>query len=261
MVSSAVSMVLSQRWLRRICSECKLPVTKINASMLKDASFLPHEFSKLWLFYGKGCPACGGTGYKGRVAIYEVMDLTEVVQEAITANVPEEQLRKIAMKEGMYTLRQEGLQKVKEGVTTLEEVLKKTIKEKEIMPAYLLNPDEQVYEDGDLIIKEDNTDDSFYKLIQGRLVVTVNGIQVGEITQPGEYFGEMSAVMNTPRTASVWSKGKSVVKVFPGDKLKETIEKYPDIALKLVSSLTIRLQDASYRLSGQHKDVEPAGQI
>jgi type IV pilus assembly protein PilB len=261
MVSSAVSMVLSQRLLRRICTQCKTPVTKINASLLKEAGFLPHEFSKLRLFYGKGCPACGGTGYKGRVAIYEVMEMTEVVREAVTANVPEEQLRKIAMKEGMYTLRQEGLKKVKEGVTTLDEVLKKTIKEKEIMPAYLLNPDEQVYEDGDLIIKEGNTDDNFYKLIQGRLVVTVNGVQVGEITQPGEYFGEMSAVMGTPRTASVWSKGKSVVKVFPGDKLKETIEKYPDIALKLISSLTTRLQDASYRLSGQHKEIEPAKQI
>ena len=252
MVGSAVSMVLAQRLLRRICQKCKTPVTKISAALLKEAGFSPNEFSQLRLYTGKGCPECSN-GYRGRVAIYEIMEVTENVKQAITSNVPESQLRKISMKEGMLTLRQEGLQKVREGVTTLEEVLAKTVKEKEMLPAYLLNPDEQVYEDGDLIIKEGNTDKNFYKLIQGCLVVTKNGIMVGEISQPSEYFGEMSALTNEPRTATIRSKGKSIVKVFPGDKLPEVLEKYPEIATHIVTTLAKRLNEANNRiLAGQN---------
>ena len=84
-------------------------------------------------------------------------------------------------------------------------------------------------------------------------MVTKNGIMVGEISQPSEYFGEMSALTNEPRTATIRSKGKSIVKVFPGDKLPEVLEKYPEIATHIVTTLAKRLNEANNRiLAGQN---------
>ncbi|MFQ5560128.1 MAG: Crp/Fnr family transcriptional regulator, partial [Nitrospinota bacterium] len=120
---------------------------------------------------------------------------------------------------------------------------------KETLPAYLLNPDELVFEDGDIIIAEGNTDKNFYQLIQGSLIITKNNTVVGMISQPGDYFGEMSALLDQPRSATTLSKGKSIVKVFPGDKLTEAIENHPDISLKVIKSIVTRLQGADKRLA------------
>jgi type IV pilus assembly protein PilB len=245
MVASAVSMILAQRLLRRLCQKCKTPIEKISPRLLEEAGFDPSEDSTIKLYYGKGCPACSGTGYKGRIAVYEIMEITEGVNQAILANVSESQLRKIAMREGMSTLRQEALRQARQGVTTLDEVLKKTVREKEILPSYLIDPDEKNFEDGDLIIKEGNTDKCFYKLIQGSLIVVKNNRKIAEITQPDEYFGEMSALLNKERTASVFSRGKSIVKAFPGEQLKDTIENHPEIAAKIITTLLVRLDDAN----------------
>ena len=249
MIASAVSLILAQRLLRRICEKCKTPLEKVSSRLLEEAGFDRSEYLTLKLFYGKGCPACAGTGYKGRVAVYEMMEMTEELNQAILANVSESQLRKIAIKEGMKTLRQEALQKTREGLTTLDEILKKTVKEKEILPGYLINPDEKIFEDGDLIIKEGNTDTNFYRLIQGRLIITKNDRQIGEITQPDEYFGEMSALQNKPRTFSVFSRGKSIIKAFPGDQLRNTITDYPEIAAKIINSLLVRLDELQDKIA------------
>ena len=245
MVASSVGLIVSQRLLRRICPKCKAPVQQVDPILLEEAGFDKSAIPDIQLYRGKGCANCSGAGYRGRVAVYEVMEMSEDLRQAITSDVNESNLRKIAKKEGMLTLREEALRKVKEGVTTLEEATKKTIKEKESLPAYLLTPDERVFENNDLIISEGNNDTSFYKLVQGCLAVSVKGSRVGEISQPGEYFGEMGALLNCPRTATIKSKGKSVVKVFPGDKLLETLENYPNIAKSLVSSLATRIQDAN----------------
>lgn len=251
MVSSAVTLVLAQRLGRRICFKCKELVTKVSAEQLQEAGFPKEEWPTLKLYKGKGCPACNNTGYKGRVGFYEMMQMSDNLKQAVTSGVPESQLRKLAIKEGMKTLRMDALDKARDGITSLDEVLARTVLEKESLPAYLLTPDEQVYEDGDLIIKEGNTDNNFYKLIQGHLLVSVNGRVVGEITKPGEYFGEMSSLMNQARVATIRSKGKSIVKVFPGSKLRETIENYPDIAYSVIQALVHRLQEVNRRLSGQ----------
>jgi type IV pilus assembly protein PilB len=77
--------------------------------------------------HGKGCDRCGGTGYKGRVGLFEVMEMTEGLRERVIANAPVIELRSLAVEQGMVTLRRSGLQKVRQGVTTLEEVVRETM--------------------------------------------------------------------------------------------------------------------------------------
>src|SRR3972149_5597125 len=251
MVAAAVNLILAQRLLRRICANCKEPIANLDRGALLEAGFTEEEIPTLYgkIMHGKGCPKCNGTGYKGRVGVYEVMEISEEIQKAIVSHVPEDQLRKIAVKEGMITLRMDALNKVREGTTTLEQALENTIITKEALPAYLLNPDELTFEDGDMIIKEGNTDKNFYQLIQGQLIITKNENVVGDISQPGEYFGEMTALTGVPRSATVKAKGKCIVKAFPGEKLKETIESYPDIAFRIINSLIRRINDSDKRLT------------
>jgi type IV pilus assembly protein PilB len=172
------------------------------------------------------------------------MEVTEEVSKAINANVPEEQLRRTAIHEGMVTLRDAGLKKIRQGLTSVEEVLQKTAITKEAMPAYLINPDIEKYEDGDVIIREGNTDIDFFKLVQGALHVVKQGKKIGQITEPGDYFGEMSSLSGKPRSATIISKGRSVIKRFPGDKLVEIIDKYPDVAKHLFEIIVGRLDHA-----------------
>ncbi|MBW2086036.1 MAG: type IV-A pilus assembly ATPase PilB [Deltaproteobacteria bacterium] len=247
-VASSVTLITAQRLLRRICPKCKAPVTKMSANKLLEAGFDKSEFSSLHLYEGKGCPHCSGTGYKGRVGAFEVMEITEDIAQAISSEVPESQLRKIAIKEGMKTLRQDALIKVKQGIITLDQALEKTVLQKESLPAYLLNPDEQVFENNDIIIREGNADNNFYKLIQGCLEVVKGNEKIAEISEPDSYFGEMSALMGGKRTATIRSMGKSIVKVFPGDKLWETLENYPDISKQVITTLVRRLEDINQRV-------------
>jgi type IV pilus assembly protein PilB len=245
MLASAVTMVLSQRLARKLCPKCRMPVEGLDPDELADAGFSKEEIPELKLYVPKGCPACKGSGYKGRTGLYELMEVTEGVAKAIGANVPEDQLRKTAMQEGMYTLRDAALEKARQGVISLEEVLKRTVITKESMPAYLLTPDTESYEDRDVIIREGNNDRDFFKLVQGALVVVKGGKKIAEIVEPGEYFGEMAVITNEARSASIISKGRSIIKRFPGDKLHEVIEKYPDVARHLFEVLATRLHNAN----------------
>jgi type IV pilus assembly protein PilB len=170
------------------------------------------------------------------------MEVTDEVAKAISAEVPEDQLRKIAMQEGMTPLREAALEKVREGITSVAEALRRTVAHEESLPAYLINPDVEEYDDGDLIIREGNKDIDFFRLIRGALTVVKGGKKIAELTEPGEYFGEMAAISKEPRSASIVSKGRSTVKRFPGDKLEEIIYKYPDIAHQLFATMTSRLQ-------------------
>ncbi|MFO7754259.1 MAG: type IV-A pilus assembly ATPase PilB [Desulfobacteraceae bacterium] len=241
MVASSVTMVLSQRLGRRLCPECKEHVTGHDPNELELQGFSKDEIPGLAIYGPKGCSNCNGTGYKGRVGFYELMEVTDEVGKAINASVPEDQLRKLAIQEGMTTLRDAALEKVRMGVTSLEEVKKKTTVTKEDLPAYLVNPEVERYEDKDVIIREGNTDIDFFKLVQGGVYVVKGGKKIAEIVQPGEYFGEMAAVTGEPRSASVISKGRSMIKRFPGDKLEEIIEKYPDVAKHLFEMIAGRL--------------------
>ena len=258
MLAASVTMVMSQRLGRRLCPECKQVVTGHNEKDLEFHGFGKEEINDLKIYGPKGCKHCNGTGYKGRVGLYELMEITDDVGKAISAEVPEDQLRKVAIQEGMVTLRDAGLEKVRTGETSLDEVLKKTNITKEALPAYLINPDLERYEDKDVIIREGNTDIDFFKLVQGGLYVVKGGKKIAEIVQPGEYFGEMSAITGEPRSASIMSKGRSSVKRFPGDKLIEVIEKYPDVAKHLFGVLAARLDNTDKRFVNMMQQLKKA---
>ena len=116
--------------------------------------------------------------------------------------------------------------------------------------------------EGDIIIQEGNEDDSnFYQLVRGKVGVLKQGKKIAEITEPGEYFGEMACIMNEPRYASVVSIGRCKIKRYPGDKLVELIEKYPEIARKLFKTMAKRLRKTDnivIQLAGGKRTPKPA---
>ena len=130
-VAASLVLCTAQRLMRRICPNCKQPVAKLSANKLIEAGFDKDEIGSIKLYEGKGCPTCSGTGYKGRAGCFEILEVTPTVAEAIASEVTESQLRKIAIKEGMSTLRMDGLLKARQGVTTLEQVIEKTVLQKE----------------------------------------------------------------------------------------------------------------------------------
>lgn len=259
MLAASVTMVLSQRLARRLCPECKKEVTGYDPVMLEAEGFSKKEIPELTIMGPNGCPHCNGTGHKGRVGLYELMEVTDEVAKAISAEVSEDQLRKVAVQEGMVTLRDAGLHKIIAGETSFDEVVKKTVITKESLPAYLVNPDLEIYEDKDVIIRENNTDIDFFKLIQGAVYVVKGGKKIAEITQPGEYFGEMAAITRDARSASIISKGRSKIKRFPGDKLEEVIEKYPEVAKHLFTVLAARLHQTDRRLVSMINQIRKPG--
>jgi type IV pilus assembly protein PilB len=125
LISSSLLMVIGQRLVRRICLECR-EVVSVPVSALIDIGFPPDEAESVQIYTGKGCSACAQTGFKGRIAVHEVMWLTPEVQEAIVRQRPASELKELAVKGGMRTLRQSGLHKVATGLTTIDEVLRVT---------------------------------------------------------------------------------------------------------------------------------------
>jgi type IV pilus assembly protein PilB len=246
MLASAITMVLSQRLARRLCVKCKTPVVDTyKPEELLKMGFSEDKIADFSSYGPKGCGVCNGGGYKGRVGLFELMEVTDEVAQAINAEVPEDQLRKVAIQNGMQTLRIAGINKVIEGATSIDEILRKTVITEESLPAYLINPDVEDYQEGDFVIRQGNNDKDFYKLIQGGVAVVKDGKKIAEIVQPGEYFGEMSAITGEVRSASIVSKGRCKLKRYPGDKLTEIIEKYPDVSNHLFKALAGRLGQAN----------------
>jgi len=126
LVASALTLVLAQRLGRRVCKDCKQPYEADEESLV-PYGHTPQGLGRVVFYKGKGCHACSFTGMKGRVAIYEVMPATEEIRELILRNAPTAEIRDTALAQGMKTLRQNALQKVIEGVTTVEEVLRVTV--------------------------------------------------------------------------------------------------------------------------------------
>ncbi len=125
LVSSAVILILAQRLARRICQQCK-EEEKIPPSALVKVGFSEEESKTVKCYKGKGCPTCNGTGYKGRVALYEVMPIRDELKELILEGASTAEIKKAAIRLGMKTLRMSGLTKAAEGVTTIEEVMRVT---------------------------------------------------------------------------------------------------------------------------------------
>jgi type IV pilus assembly protein PilB len=123
LVSSAVVLIMAQRLARRICQQCK-NVEKVPIAALLKLGFSQEEAENIVCYKGKGCPACNNTGYKGRVALYEVMPVKDELKELILEGASSAELKKSAIRLGMKSLRMSGLTKVAEGVTTIDEVLR-----------------------------------------------------------------------------------------------------------------------------------------
>ena len=126
LVATSVNLICAQRLVRRICSNCKEPLEVPEQAML-DAGFSPEEVKKTTVYVGKGCGTCNKNGYKGRVGLYEVMEVSDELRELILVGASALELRKKALDLGMITLRRSGLIKAAAGQTTLEEVLRETV--------------------------------------------------------------------------------------------------------------------------------------
>jgi type IV pilus assembly protein PilB len=124
-VASAVNLIVAQRLVRRICKECK-EEHQYAPEELKALGGDTKEFAGITFYKGKGCEQCNGTGYKGRAGLYEVMSLSAELRRMILKGASTSELSEQAVKEGMLTLRMDGLVKIKKGITTLEEVVKET---------------------------------------------------------------------------------------------------------------------------------------
>jgi len=126
LVASAVNLITAQRLARRVCGECK-EVEEIPVQALIDAGVPASEAASYVCFRGRGCSVCNGTGYKGRVGFYQVMPMLEPIRELILNGANTAEIKRESMRLGIKTMRQSGLTKLKEGVTSFEEVLRVTV--------------------------------------------------------------------------------------------------------------------------------------
>jgi type IV pilus assembly protein PilB len=128
LVGTAVNLIQAQRLVRRVCGKCKQDITaEVPSKTLIDIGFTPDQVGTFQVMKGKGCSYCNGTGYKGRVGLYEVMEITEGIRDLIMVGATAVEIKRKALEEGMLTLRQSGNEKIKNGVTTVEEVLRETV--------------------------------------------------------------------------------------------------------------------------------------
>jgi len=126
LVATSVNLICAQRLVRKICSNCR-EVLKVPEQAMLDAGYTQEELKTTEIFHGKGCGTCNKTGYKGRVGLYEVMEINDELRELILVGASALELKKKAMDNGMLTLRRSGLTKVALGMTTIEEVVRETV--------------------------------------------------------------------------------------------------------------------------------------
>ena len=115
LISAACSLVLAQRLARKNCSDCREPDPDVTPQMLTDFGFTPEQASRAKVFRGKGCPKCKDSGYKGRMGIYEVLNVTKPIKEAILRKATTPELKAIAQKEGFRTMTDMGREMILSG--------------------------------------------------------------------------------------------------------------------------------------------------
>ena len=127
-VSAAVNLVVAQRLVRRICKDCKMPVTYRDEELrsLVHPGTTLENIKAIPFHRGRGCETCGGTGYRGRAGLYEVMAMSPELRRMVLRGASVAEIRSQAVEEGTLTLRMDGIRKIEKGVTTLEEVVKET---------------------------------------------------------------------------------------------------------------------------------------
>ena len=126
LVATSVNLIQAQRLIRRICKDCKQE-HHMPAEAMVEVGLSAEEAKTIKTFKGKGCATCNNTGYKGRIGLYEVMEITDEIRELILIGASALELRKKAVDDGMITLRESGLHKIRAGVTTVEEVVRETV--------------------------------------------------------------------------------------------------------------------------------------
>jgi len=126
LVATSVNLIQAQRLIRRICKDCKRE-TPMPPEALMEVGFTAEDARALKTYKGKGCSTCNNTGYKGRIGLYEVMEVNDDIRELILIGASSLELRKKAIEDGMITLRESGLHKIRAGLTTLEEVVRETV--------------------------------------------------------------------------------------------------------------------------------------
>jgi type IV pilus assembly protein PilB len=126
LITASVNLVLAQRLARKSCADCKQPI-RYEKKILEDCGFTPEQIANAKLVKGAGCRTCNGSGYKGRVALYEVMRFTDSLKEMVLQGASTAELKLGAIKNGMVTLRASGIRKIVDGITTPEEVMRVTI--------------------------------------------------------------------------------------------------------------------------------------
>ena len=125
---ATLNLVEAQRLVRRICGKCKADASgDVPAKALIELGFRPEEIGTFKVLQGRGCQACNGTGYRGQVGLFEVMEVTEGFRHLFRVGATAVEIKRTALEEGTLTLRMSGLEKIKNGVTTVEEVLRETV--------------------------------------------------------------------------------------------------------------------------------------
>ena len=125
LVSASVILIATQRLVRKVCTQCK-EEEDIPAAALKKVGFSEDEVKTVKCYRGKGCSVCNGSGHKGRIALYEVMPVGSEIKELVLEGASADEIKRTAVKLGMKTLRMSGNSKIKEGITSVEEVLRVT---------------------------------------------------------------------------------------------------------------------------------------
>jgi type IV pilus assembly protein PilB len=124
LVASSIQAIMAQRLIRKICSECKEPDPAPDKFKLKLLGFTPEELTGVTIYRGRGCSRCGGTGYHGRLGIFEMLTMNSELRELAFNRAPGMQLRKAAIASGMRTLRDDGKIKIVKGISTPDEILR-----------------------------------------------------------------------------------------------------------------------------------------
>jgi type IV pilus assembly protein PilB len=129
LVASSVNLILAQRLVRKVCQNCKQPI-ELPDEVLRELQMTHEDAVGATIIKGEGCIDCNGTGYRGRQGVYEVMPITPKLREMILDRSSAGDIKKTAIGEGMLTLRRDALEKLKRGLTSVEEVLKETASDK-----------------------------------------------------------------------------------------------------------------------------------
>lgn len=131
LVADSVFMIVAQRLVRRLCKKCRAK-HNLTTETLVDIGYTAKEAPKVKAYKPVGCNVCHNTGYKGRVGLFEVMEVSDEIKDIILAKAHSKEIKKKAIEQGMITLRRSGLLKIKEGITSIEEVLRETVRDTEV---------------------------------------------------------------------------------------------------------------------------------